>query len=191
MYSAAKNGRLTVGFGGSGDSSSDAELHTSLRALRSRSRQMIRDSAYAKRAKTIVVNNVIGTGVGLQAQVMNARGEMRRNVNDQVEEAWDEWCDAPSCHTGAAMHFSDLERMALGQVFEAGEVFLRAHYERLGDSMVPLALEVIEAERIADEWQVPAHLTAQAKITQQLRFIMIGGKHWQGLTRQTTGPSSE
>lgn len=28
---------------------------------------------------------------------------------------------------------------------------------------------------------LPAHLTAQAKITQQLRFIMIGGKHWQGL----------
>ena len=38
---------------------------------------------------------------------------------------------------------------------------------------------------------LPAHLTAQAKITQQLRFIMIGGKHWQGLTRQATGPSSE
>ena len=30
---------------------------------------------------------------------------------------------------------------------------------------------------------LPAHLTAQAKITQQLRFIMIGGKHWQGLGR--------
>ena len=28
---------------------------------------------------------------------------------------------------------------------------------------------------------LPAHLTAQAKITQQLRFIMVGGKHWQGL----------
>jgi TetR/AcrR family transcriptional regulator, fatty acid biosynthesis regulator len=28
---------------------------------------------------------------------------------------------------------------------------------------------------------LPAHLTAQAKITEQLRFIMIGGKHWQGL----------
>ena len=27
---------------------------------------------------------------------------------------------------------------------------------------------------------LPAHLTPQAKITQQLRFIFIGLKHWQG-----------
>lgn len=31
---------------------------------------------------------------------------------------------------------------------------------------------------------LPTHLCAEAKITQQLRFIMIGGKHWQGLERQ-------
>jgi len=30
---------------------------------------------------------------------------------------------------------------------------------------------------------LPAHLTPAAKITQQLRFIMIGGKHWHGLGR--------
>ena len=28
---------------------------------------------------------------------------------------------------------------------------------------------------------LPPHLQPEAKITQQLRFIMIGGKHWQGL----------
>jgi hypothetical protein len=31
---------------------------------------------------------------------------------------------------------------------------------------------------------LPAHLQPEAKITQQLRFIMIGGKHWQGLGRK-------
>ncbi|HLV17319.1 MAG TPA: TetR family transcriptional regulator [Pseudomonas sp.] len=30
---------------------------------------------------------------------------------------------------------------------------------------------------------LPEHLQPQAKITQQLRFIMIGGKHWHGLGR--------
>ena len=29
----------------------------------------------------------------------------------------------------------------------------------------------------------PAHLSAEAKITEQLRFIMIGGKHWRGLSK--------
>ncbi|GIZ12995.1 HTH-type transcriptional repressor FabR [Pseudomonas sp. NCCP-436] len=32
----------------------------------------------------------------------------------------------------------------------------------------------------------PAHLNAEAKIIQQLRFIMIGGKHWLGLGKPTT-----
>ena len=27
---------------------------------------------------------------------------------------------------------------------------------------------------------LPAHLTAEAKVIQQLRFIMVGGKHWLG-----------
>ena len=30
---------------------------------------------------------------------------------------------------------------------------------------------------------LPPHLQPEAKITQQLRFIMIGGKHWRGLGR--------
>lgn len=34
---------------------------------------------------------------------------------------------------------------------------------------------------------LPVHLSAEAKITQQLRFIMIGGKHWRGLGRASTG----
>ncbi|MNL65561.1 hypothetical protein D3C87_1899070 [compost metagenome] len=29
---------------------------------------------------------------------------------------------------------------------------------------------------------LPAHLMPQAKITQQLRFIFVGAKHWQGLS---------
>ncbi len=31
---------------------------------------------------------------------------------------------------------------------------------------------------------LPPHLQPEAKITQQLRFIMIGGRHWRGLGRK-------
>jgi lambda family phage portal protein len=40
-------------------------------------------------------------------------------------------------------------------VFTAGEVFVRKHMARFGDSQVPLALELIEAERLADEFTAP------------------------------------
>lgn len=150
MYGSARGSRANTGFGGGGNSSADAELQVSLAALRSRSRQVVRDSAYAKRAKTVVMNNVVGSGVGLQAQVMGARGELRDNINAAIEAAFCEWSCADACHTGGALHFHDLERAAMGEVFEAGECFIRMHRRAVGDSKVPLALEFIEAERIAD-----------------------------------------
>ncbi|PZP97512.1 MAG: phage portal protein [Variovorax paradoxus] len=154
-YSNARHTRTTIGFGGS-STSADAELASDLATLRSRSRQVIRDSGYAKRAKTVIVNNVIGTGVGMQAQVTTTRNKAATRINDPIERAWVAWMTADSCHTGGAMHFHDLERMAMGQVFEAGEIFIRKHYTRFGNSAVPLGLEVIEPERLASELVDPS-----------------------------------
>jgi lambda family phage portal protein len=115
----------------------------------------MRDAPYAKRARTVVVNNVVGSGVGLQAQVYNSRGELHERINADIEEAWREWCKADSCHTGGELHFSDLERAAMAEVFTAGEVFIRLHRRPFGNSKIPFAVELIEAERLADEFSNP------------------------------------
>ena len=151
QYASARPSRFNVGLGASGNSSADAELSTSLTTLRAASRQVMRDASYAKRARTVIVNNVIGAGIGLQAQTMTTRGELNKRVNDDIETQYTEWCCAESCHTGGALHLSDLERTALGQVVEAGEALVRMHYRPFGRSTVPLALELIEAERLASE----------------------------------------
>lgn len=163
MYGAARNTRTTAGFGNA-TTSADTELSTSLVALRNRSRQMVRDSAYARRARDLVVNNVVGTGVGMQAQVKGERGELRKPLNDSIESAWAEWCEAGSCHTGGAMHFSDLERAAMAQVFDTGECFVRVHFMRMGRSQVPLALELIEPERLADQLAEPGGVVEGAEV---------------------------
>lgn len=154
MYQNAKASRLTDGWV-TANGSADGELVSSLTTLRSRSRSLVRDSSYAKRAKVIVVNNVVGTGIGLQAQVKSVRGELNQRVNDQIEDAWEEWCRADSCHTGGRLHFADLERAVMAQVFEAGEVFLRIHWRPFGVSTIPFALELIEAERVVDDYASP------------------------------------
>jgi lambda family phage portal protein len=163
MYSAARTTRNTTGFGTS-TTSADTELASSLTLLRNRARQMVRDSAYARRARDLVVNNVIGPGMDVQAQVMGVRGEPRHGINDSIEAAWREWCAADSCHTGGALHFGDLERAAMAQVFEAGECFVRAHDVAFGDSAVPLALELIEAERLADGIADPGAVAPGAEL---------------------------
>lgn len=161
MYAAARASRMTGGWQTS-NSSSDFELSSSLTRLRSRSRALIRDAAYAKRARTIVVNNVIGSGIGMQGQVMTSRTQLYDKVNDAIEREFEKWSRKDSCHTGGTLHMADLERMAVGQVFDAGEVVIRKHYRAFGDSTVPFALELIEAERLADEMSSPTGPTSPA-----------------------------
>lgn len=157
MYSAAKQSRLSGPWSGASNTSGDSELATSLTKLRAKSRELCRDVSYAKRAKSLFISNIIGTGVRMQAQVYTVRNELNERVNAEIEEKFERWCAADSCHTGGRMDFASFERALIGQVFEAGEVFVRKHYQPFGTSRVPFSLELIEAERIADDLvSVPA-----------------------------------
>lgn len=154
MYANAIPTSLSRGINSS-NTSADAQLLTSLLGLRSKSRQLVRDAAFAKNARRIIQNNVIGTGIKLQAFVQTTRGSLNTTINDGIEAAFEKWCCADSCHTGGEVHFHDLERMAMGQVFEAGEIFIRIHRSKFGQSEVPIALEIIEAERVIDGFTEP------------------------------------
>ena len=157
MYAGARKSRLTADFG-VGETSADAELHSSLVQLRARSRELVRDAAFAQRARNVTVNNVIGSGIGLQGQVRSSRDKLRAEINDGIEAAWWSWCAADRCHTGGVLHFHQFERAAMCQVFEAGEVFIRVHRQPFGSSRIPIALELIEAERLAQHYVQPTAL---------------------------------
>jgi lambda family phage portal protein len=165
MYAGARPSRLVAGWQRS-NSSADTELAASLTNLRSMARALVRDFGYAKRARVIVVNNVVGSGIGLQAQVKTSRDELNKRVNDAIEEAFKRWTRADSCHTGGGLDFAELERASMGQVFEAGEIFIRMHGRAFGSSEIPFALEMIEPERLADELvgAVPGAIAAGAMV---------------------------
>jgi lambda family phage portal protein len=150
MYAAAQQSRLTSSWQ-TPTGTSDAEIRTSLTNLRARSRALTRDSAYAKRARVVITNNVIGGGMGLQAQVKSTRKRLMTSVNEAIEDTWKYWNRAEHCHVGGSLHFSDLERLCLDQVVEAGEVFVRQHYTTFGGCAIPYALELIESERVPHE----------------------------------------
>jgi len=162
MYSAARGSRLALGINSTG--SANSELNSSLKTLRNRSRSLIRDSAYAKRARKVVIENVVGTGIGVQPTVRGSRGELRKSVNAAIYDAWWQWCAPGTCHTGGQLHFCDLERQVIGQVFEAGEVLIRMHPRAFGGSPVPMALELIEPERLADDYMQPGPIAAGATV---------------------------
>lgn len=161
MYAAAVPDRFNQGFP-SFNTSEDLELVSSLRNLRARARILVRDAPYAKSARRVIVNNVIGTGVRMQAAVKTSRGDYNDRINDSIESAWIDWMQGAYCHTGGSMHFHDIERMCMGQVFEAGEVFIRIHRQKFGASQVPIALEIVEPERIVDGYAYPGAVAADS-----------------------------
>lgn len=149
MFAGAKGGRLTNDWG-AGGTSQDSELFTSLAALRNRSRQMIRDNPHAANLQRIVIDNVVGTGIGLQAQVTKRDGSPDQPVNDQIEEAWQRWCEKDTCHTAGQLGMTELLRMAIGGVFQDGEAIIRKVRRPFGQGRIPFALEVIEPDLLLD-----------------------------------------
>lgn len=161
MYASAVPSRFNQGFP-SFNTSEDLELVSSLRNMRARSRLLVRDAGYAASAKRIIVDNVVGTGVKLQPSVKTVRGGFNDRVNEGIGEAWTHWMHAPNCHTGGSLHFHDFERQCMGQVFEAGEVFIRIHRMKFGRSTVPIALELVEAERLVDGYAYPGAVSTES-----------------------------
>ena len=141
-YAGAKMNRL-AGEWSVLNTSADSEIVTSLRPLRARSRQLVRDNEFAKNAVRIVQTNVIGGGIGMQGQVTNAKGKLIDKVNNQIEAAWATWTDRKYCHTAGVLGFQDLERIIMAQIVEAGEVLIRKVKQPFGEGTIPFALEAV------------------------------------------------
>jgi lambda family phage portal protein len=132
--------------------SQDAEVYSSLRALRNRSRQLIRDNDYARNAKRVVQSNVVGPrGIKMQAKLKMQRGDKLADaLNQQIEAAWRKWCRPQSCDVAGKLSFAAIERMSMGGVFESGEILVRMVRQPFGGSKIPFALEVIEADQLIE-----------------------------------------
>ena len=113
-YAGAAISRLTDGWVSS-NTSADAEIKVSLRKLRDRSRQLMRDNPYAKQAKRTTQINVIGQGVKLQCMVQSIRGRKKdKKLSMMIENEWKNWCRRDSCDVSGQKSFFMLENLAVG-----------------------------------------------------------------------------
>ena len=118
-YNGAMVSRLTSDWMTS-QSSADAEIKGSLRRLRDRSREMVRNNPYARQAKRTTQINVVGSGIKLQSQVLQLRGNKRDNrINQAIESKWREWSQADSCDCAGKNTFHEFEWLAVGAMCES------------------------------------------------------------------------
>ena len=124
-YAGAMVSRLTSDWM-STQASADAEIRGNLRRLRDRSREMVRNNPYARQAKRTTQINVIGTGIKLQSQVLQLRGNRRDNrINNEIEMKWSYWTRPNACDCSGRYSFHDFEWLASGAMCESGEALFR------------------------------------------------------------------
>ena len=123
-------------------------------ALRAWARALVRDNAYAWNVVDTIVSNVIGAGITAQSTLETKEGEDVETVNDFRDKVFSEWCEV--CDINGQLTFSEIQILCMREIVEAGEVFIRLIHtsEKEFNGIyrpVPLALELIEADRIATE----------------------------------------
>ena len=152
QYQGALISRLTADWLAS-QTSADAEIRTSLRKLRDRSRELVRNNPYAKQAKRTTQINVIGTGIKLQSQVLQLRGNKRDDrINRIIEAKWEAWTRATNCDVAGRYSFHQIEWIVAGALPESGEALIRLVRRPFGKSKIPLALQVLESDLIDEEY---------------------------------------
>jgi lambda family phage portal protein len=154
-YAGAIISRLTSDWMAT-QASADAEIRTSLKKLRDRSREMVRNNPYAKQAKRTTQINVVGSGIKMQSQVTLLRGNRRdERTNSLIEQKWASWCRAEHCDVAGRQSFHMMEWLAIGALPESGEALFRIVRRPFGGSRVPLALQMLEADYLDEEYQGP------------------------------------
>jgi len=133
--------------------SADAEIRNSLRRLRDRSRELVRNNPYARQAKRTTQINMVGTGMKFQSRVTGIRSNKRdQRVNNLIEQKWAEWSSPNSCDCAGRYGFHEFEWLAAGALCESGEAIFRIVRQQFGDSKVPLALQLIESDMLDEEY---------------------------------------
>jgi len=157
QYAGARSNRAALKTfnprAGSADSDSLGDLPT----LRSRSRDLVRNTPIATGSLATSKSNVIGTGLRLRAEVyreiLGLTVEQAEAWERKAEELFDIWASSPSADITLTQSFYELQGLVFETTFESGDALvLRRRAKRPG--IVPLALNVIEADRVATPTEI-------------------------------------
>lgn len=115
-------------------------LWSNLEQLRARSRDAVRNSAIARSAIDKFESNVVGSGIVPHFLHPDP------DIKNKIQQAWDKWIS--QADYAGQLNFYGQQALAVREVFEAGECFVRFHVRPESDGLyVPLQLQLIESEQ--------------------------------------------
>lgn len=124
-------------------------LGGSLSALRSRSRELIRNDPQINGGLDTLVSNIIGMGISPRWQLDNSK------LKAALQELWADW--VPEADADGLLDLYGLQALAARAIIESGEVFFRFRPRWLKDGLsVPLQLQILEADHLDESYNVIA-----------------------------------
>ncbi len=153
-YQMADNSRLLKDWPTTGGTA-DADIYASLRPMRNRSRHLAKNNDYAKRFFNLLKANVIGpTGIKLQAQSRNEKGELDKADNDYIESEWKNWSKKGICTVDGKLSLIDCQKLFIETVARDGEAIVQKISNWPGNRY-RFALQMIEPDLLDHELNKP------------------------------------
>ncbi len=167
FYEGAQYTRLNSDWLTDTGATGDFAVHTSADRLRYRARSLDRDNAYVVSAMDKLCIKVLGASPPIfQSRIKKLRGSekqsdkqgLNQSLNASIERAFKLWSeDKKSIHAGQQFNLTQILELCLRTLAIDGEVFVRKVTLARGRSPVKLALELIEADNLADMYHGDYH----------------------------------
>lgn len=109
------------------------------RTALARARWLVKNNPHAAAAKRAFVSNLIGDGIKPTAKIKNDAP-----LKEAIQEAWLDWTD--ECDWDGLWDFYGLQSVGAGEIFTAGECFIR--FINDDEAEVPLKLQMLPAEML-------------------------------------------
>jgi lambda family phage portal protein len=127
FYSGASTSRFFLDWAAS-ILSPDNEIRGSIRTLRARARDLECNTALIAGFCHELESNIIGPdGILLHAKVTNRSGQLQKETNFAIENAWKRWGNPENASLDTRASWTDLQHQIVRRQFIDGEILIRRH----------------------------------------------------------------
>lgn len=140
-YDAGSTGRLAAGWRTTNQSANDTD-NPSREIVRSRARDLERNSDIMSSLLGAYKRNVIGQGFRLQAMTGDEK------LNDEIERLWRIWCKPKNCDVTGTQSFMQLLRMCVVRKKVDGGILIVKRY--VDDARIPLQIQLFEVDELVE-----------------------------------------
>jgi lambda family phage portal protein len=142
-YDGATKGRRAQGWRVV-STDANAENLPALSRLRDVARDMVRNNPHAARGKSVLANNIVGTGI-----IPSIAGNLPKTVKAKLLDLIKQHLDTPACDARGRTNLYGLQHLVMATVAESGEALVRCRPRRSEDGLpLPFQLEVLEPDYI-------------------------------------------